>query len=127
MSRPIEFRAKRVDNGEWIYGAFMEYPSSPVDPLIFATIGDCSTMSRSVRRETVGQFTGLHDKNGKMIFEGDLVLMHDGLDEPLKCSVRWSEEHCRFACSSIDSGAGEWLRSMNLDYEVIGTIHDKGE
>ena len=83
--REINFRGKRVDNGEWVIGNFLETSMSGVyiigakmkskkkaDAVVIQDeIWQCEVLD-----ETVGQFTGLFDKNGKEIFEGDVVI-HD--------------------------------------------------
>ena len=61
--REIKFRAKRLDNGEWICGDL--HLHTPF-PHIHSTRGD----KAKIDTDTIGQFTGLRDKNGKEIYEG---------------------------------------------------------
>lgn len=66
--REIKFRAKRIDNGEWISGDL--HLHTPL-PHIHSTLGD----NAKIDTDTIGQFTGLLDKNGKEIYEGDVLLL----------------------------------------------------
>jgi len=70
MTREIKFRGKRKDNGEWVYGDLIH--TSPTDMSIVECGYFTVKSSYEVIPETVGQSTGLKDKNGKKIFEGDV-------------------------------------------------------
>ena len=77
----------------------------------------------TVYTDTVGQFTGLTDKNGKKIFEGDIGKSIDGV-----FLVRWSEEKCAFVMDFYDYPKEElYLEEMWDDAEIIGNIHDDPE
>ena len=78
--REILFRGKRLDSGEWVYGYYVYAPNNfnqqkhLIQPV--ADDGRLATL-RKVDPDTVGQFTGKFDKNGKRIFEGDICRIND--------------------------------------------------
>lgn len=70
MNREIEFRGQRSDNGEWVTGDLVTVRSK-TGKLQFFIAGNGAPLR--VRSETVGQFTGLLDRKGKKVFQGDVV------------------------------------------------------
>lgn len=127
--REILFRGKRIDNGEWVFGAY--FPESAPYP---ATIFNGRHNSRGdyVKTETIGQFTGLTDKHGKKIFEGDIVTNSDRYKYIVKygrhdldccgCCYRSHESVGFFLADERDYALSDEEVWGNI--EVIGNIHD---
>lgn len=115
--REIIFRGKRLDNGEWVEGNYWEFCG---DHNIMVP-GNC--IGSRVDPSTVGQYTGLLDKNGERIFEGD-VLTVDGEDGFFV--LEFQEDTARFVMSG-DSIVVDFDNFWSYEVEVMGNIHDNPE
>ena len=139
MKREIKFRGKRIDNGEWAYGYYLfsglvhyiaEHSKAMHDDK-----GSVTNLTK-VHPDTVGQFTGLKDKNGKEIYEGD-KLTYDSHDTANFASdenkKKWTTEvEWRYSVWYLTDGTYSYTKPFNtIDessanrIEVIGTIHDE--
>lgn len=119
MSREIKFRGKRQDNGEWAYGllSYLNVIKVFIDHEIINDGNDISvyqtTEDYKVDSKTVGEFTGLKDKNGKEIYEGDI------------CDGRYG----RFTVFFEDGGFWPLCGEINAPndmslVEVVGNIYE---
>lgn len=126
--REILFRGKREDAGEWVYGYYAHLPSAAgaVDIIyVPASDPDDSNHTVFVDPETIGQFTGLTDKKGVKIFEGDIVKTYDPDDSPAVVVYDESETQYGIVIDNIYYCLGEHFRGIDL--EVIGNIYDNPE
>ena len=140
--REILFRGKRVNNGEWKYGSCVEQYGSTQ---IYLRDGDDEDgLDRyHVNPSTVGQFTGLTDRNGAKIFEGDIIRWHDNTELSVGgqiaevCFGRYKDADCAFSdiysigyyirmpgkeCVTIC-----WLDEYKNYFDIIGNAHDNPE
>ena len=128
MNREILFRGKRVDNGEWIYGYLIfsedyifDYSERIDIPYVIPIDNFNLKDYREYRvdENTIGQYTGLKDKNGNKIFEGDMLKSY--YDKP--GIVKWNNEIGAFQVKGIPSQTMKRCYQM----EVIGNIFDEKE
>lgn len=121
--RTIKFRGKRVDNGEWVYG-YLHLPIGGENMMIQVS----NTDSFGVVPDTVGQFTGLLDKNGAEIYEGDVVVLRRGVKNISNTqTIEWCSHLSAFV-RVIDDMDAHFISEADMGlYEVIGNIHDNPE
>lgn len=126
--REILFRGKRIDNGNWVNGVPWKALNGSGWYLFQVTeIAGAERMIHvKVDPATVGQYTGLTDKNGKKIFEGDIVRFKTRTSTFKPLYVRWYEETAQFLVSKRD-GVRSYPMDKSWEYEIIGNIHDNPE
>lgn len=120
--REIKFRGKRLDNGEWVYGDL--HIRTPF-PHIHSEI-DYGRVN--IDPHTIGQFTGLHDKNGKEIYEGDIVVLRRRTKNLGDIqTIEWCSHVAAFTRVTDGDDAHTISAADMALYEVIGNIHDNPE
>lgn len=132
--RQIKFRGKCKDTGEWIYGDLVrniEGDVAVIPPYQMNMNNTCSDYE--VEIDTVGQFTGLYDKNGSPIYEGDIVNIHDSHET---CGIVEYRDNiasfvlCREKVKNKHKGDGtdyQLYAGRQKRYEIIGNKYDNPE
>ena len=143
--REIKFRAKDIDSGLWVYGNYVKYNEDDGE-LIHCIVSEerCQVSAELVYTQvdptTIGEFTGLQDKNGKEIYDGDIL--KNNLSKFLFALVCWHQNGYFFCdwnmgrhpsnykCNEY-APLGEVLKfqidGKKVEFEVIGNVFDNPE
>ena len=122
--REILFRGKRIEDKEWVYGTYMAHDRDG-HAIFNRNFGDGTLQGFEVIPETVGQYTGLDDKNGVKVFEGDIVREHANDYTPIY-------QNGIYMAYNVDKINDPYVSTQfNVIWrngcEVIGNIHDNPE
>ena len=134
--REILFRGKRKTNNTWVYGGYIkDITENEIH------IGDTRLFS-TVYPETFGQYTGLKDKNGTKIFEGDIIRMHYFFQNYDPSTLGAFEDEVNIVgvvkCELLDGfyvetlddnsiGYLQWVQEPSEELEILGNIYDNPE
>lgn len=124
MNREFLFRGRRLDTGEWAEGFYFCRDTQHYIKVPVVRNGVVVLTDYEVNPDTIGQFTGRLDKNGKRVFEGDVVIDHRGAQGV----VAWDNECSRYMVYSHWKGE-KYVGYVGRDkpHTVISTIHDQPE
>ena len=134
--REIKFRGKRVDNGEWVYGYLQKQAVEGAEYYITWPCTELINNCRVVIPKTIGQFTGLYDKNDTPIYDGDIIDIHQTINGYNQFVIEYKDYG--FSTKYYNQKENKAIRWYEYDLdelfdvnesekelEVIGNIHDK--
>lgn len=127
--REILFRGKRIDNGEWVEGALLDGENHCLigQSIKFSPdiLHECKLVGFEVGRKTICQYTGLTDKNGRKIWENDIVEITEEVDD--RYIVLWDKDAAGYVLIQNGDTMYDFNDYYSTDMRVIGNIFDNPE
>lgn len=135
--RTIKFRGKRLDNGEWAIGDLEYCRAKNVARIHTYDAKGYYECQHEVHPDTVGQFTGVKDKNRKDVYEGDIIECMDSDNQPIRHFVKYCDEYVGYiqylpmgdgpTCKPYNGGLVSQGYIDDMGKYVVGNIHDNPE
>lgn len=145
MAREIKFRGKSNIDGEWYFGSYVKTNDNTNNPfkttapkeyhnIVFYAAPDFllgGWNKEPVIPQTVNQFTGLLDKNGKEIYEGDIIRSYDSENNPIIHSISWDNKKACYVATMLQHPLlggpidKNWIDEF--EKEIIGNVFDNPE